>query len=100
MSGGHWDYLQYKFTEVIEDLNNIIQENQNERIEKVEFDLFNEHFYFSPEVIEKFKRGLELITKAQIYMQRIDWLLSGDDGETSFLRRLSQDLEKIEHHEN
>jgi hypothetical protein len=28
-------------------------------------------------------------------MQRIDWLLSGDDGEESFIERLKEDLEKL-----
>ena len=46
-------------------------------------------------VIEKFKEGVELIRKAQIYAHRIDWLLSADDGEENFLRRLKDDLSKI-----
>lgn len=29
-------------------------------------------------------------------MQRIDWLLSGDDGEENFLRRLKKDLGELE----
>jgi hypothetical protein len=29
-------------------------------------------------------------------MQRMDWLLSGDDGEESFLKRLDEDLKKLE----
>ena len=28
-------------------------------------------------------------------MQRMDWLISGDDGEESFLRRIEEDLEKL-----
>jgi hypothetical protein len=32
---------------------------------------------------------------AQIYAQRIDWLISGDDGEDSFRERLKEDLEKL-----
>jgi hypothetical protein len=31
---------------------------------------------------------------AQIYTQRIDWLVSGDDGEDSFRERLKEDLEE------
>jgi hypothetical protein len=47
------------------------------------------------EVIEEFKKGAEIIKLAQIYMQRMDWLLSGDDGEESFISRLKQDKEKL-----
>jgi hypothetical protein len=32
---------------------------------------------------------------AEIYAQRIDWLLSGDDGEDSFRKRLKEDLERL-----
>ena len=61
------------------------------------------YFFTSPstdpeypaEVIEEFKKGVEAIAKAQVYMQRLDWLLSGDDGEESFLRRLKEDLDKL-----
>jgi hypothetical protein len=29
-------------------------------------------------------------------MQRMDWLLSGDDGSESFLKRIDEDLKKLE----
>jgi hypothetical protein len=51
-------------------------------------------------VIEKFKEGLEIIRKAEIYAQRIDWLVCGDDGPESFLRRLEQDLKNLERNKN
>lgn len=31
----------------------------------------------------------------EVYVQRIDWLASGDDGEDSFHKRLEADLEKL-----
>ena len=49
-----------------------------------------------PEVLEEFKKGLEILKRAAIYGQRIDWLLSGDDGEDSFKRRLKEDLDELE----
>lgn len=33
--------------------------------------------------------------QAEVYAQRIDWLLSGDDGEESFHERLKEDLDKL-----
>jgi hypothetical protein len=33
---------------------------------------------------------------AQIYVQRIDWLVSGDDGEDSFHSRLDADFEALD----
>jgi hypothetical protein len=43
-------------------------------------------------VIEEFKKGLKILKLASIYAQRIDWLLSGDDSEKSFLERLKKEL--------
>lgn len=49
-----------------------------------------------PEVLEEFKKGLKILKTAAIYAQRIDWLLSGDDGEESFKRRLKEELDELE----
>lgn len=107
MSGGQWDYLQYRFTDVSEDIEKIVNQNGKKRTdeelkddyhdmdwyEKYPNDLY--HYKYPDEVIEEFKKGKDIIEKAQIYMQRIDWLLSGDDGDESFIKRLKEDLEKI-----
>lgn len=108
MSGGHWDYIQYRFTDIIEDIQSLIDKNGKEKTkeelkdygyrdpewyEKYPEDKF--HYKYSDEIIEEFKKGIELISKAQIYLQRIDWLLSGDDGEETFLTRLKEELNKL-----
>ena len=49
-----------------------------------------------PEVLDELKKGLEILKKAAIYAQRRDWLLSGDDGEDSFKRRLKEELDELE----
>ena len=49
----------------------------------------------SKETIKEFKKGIELLKKAQVYAQRIDWLLSGDDGEDNFHLRLKEDLANL-----
>ena len=109
MSGGHWDYLQYRFTDVAEDIKKLIEKNGKEKTErelsedswrdrewyeKYPDDKF--HYRYSDEIIEKFKEGLKHIELAHIYMQRLDWLLSGDDGDESFMSRLGDDLKKLD----
>ena len=42
------------------------------------------------------KEGIHHLKIAYIYAQRIDWLLSGDDGEETFLERLQKELEDYE----
>ena len=41
------------------------------------------------------QEGIEILKKAEIYAQRIDWYLSGDDGEDSLVSRLKSDLEAL-----
>ena len=47
-------------------------------------------------MIDEFKKGLDLLRKAAIYTQRIDWLVSGDDGRESFIERLEEDLKEYD----
>ena len=106
MSGGHWEYLQYRFFDVAEDVKKLIEKNGKEKTkeelkeeswrdndwyEKYPEDKF--HYKYPDEVIEEFKKGADAILKAQVYMQRIDNLLSGDDGEETFLKRLKENLD-------
>lgn len=51
---------------------------------------------YTPETIQEFRNGVEILKKASVYAQRIDWLISGDDGEDSFHKRLKEDLKKLE----
>ena len=108
MSGGHWDYIQYRFTDVAEDIKSLIDKNGKlkNKEELREWGGYDPEYYekypdekyhaeYAPEVIAEFKKGAEIIAAAQIYMQRLDWLLSGDDGEESFLERLKEDLNKL-----
>ena len=92
MSGGHFNYYQRHIEDIIEKLDEVIEINGKPLSEKTsQFD--NDYYYdYSPETIAKFKEGLSYLNKAKIFTQRIDWLLSGDDGEDTFHKRLSEDL--------
>ena len=39
---------------------------------------------------------IDILRRAEIYAQRVDYLISGDDGEESFHSRLKEELEKYE----
>ena len=51
---------------------------------------------YSEETIKEFRKGVEILKKAQVYANRIDWLMSGDDGEESFHKRLEEQLKELE----
>jgi hypothetical protein len=109
MSGGQWDYNQDKIGYIADDIEEIIENNGKEKTEEElrdegwrypnwykEYPEDKFHYKYPDDVIEKFKEGVNLLRKAQIYAHRIDWLLSGDDGEESFIKRLNDELDKIE----
>jgi len=52
---------------------------------------------FSAETIEEFKKAIYYLQMAQIYAHRIDWLVSGDDNEESFHKRLAKDFASLLH---
>lgn len=84
MSGGHFDYKQYAITDIIESIESIIQNNTNQSN-----DFENR---FSEKTIQEFKNAIKYLTLAKIYSHRIDWLISGDDGEETFHERLNEEL--------
>ncbi|MFS2810128.1 hypothetical protein AAH029_20575 [Parabacteroides distasonis] len=51
---------------------------------------------YSDETIQIFRDAVKILRKAAVYAQRIDWLLSGDDGEESLKERLEEELKELE----
>lgn len=89
MSGGHFQYNQHKMKDIRDDIEQIIIDNDNQNVDKWNTVI---GYGFSPEVIEKFKEAIKFLDIAYIYAHRIDWLVSGDDGEEQFLKRLADEL--------
>lgn len=86
MSGGRFNYAQRSISDIVDAIEQEIQDNDS---------VLHRGEYYKPyeeDTIDEFKKGVELLKKAQIYTQRIDWLLSGDDGEETFHERLAEDL--------
>lgn len=92
MSGGHFQYKQWEISNIADEVEQLILTNDSE--EKDEWG-DRKGYHYTPETIEEFKKGLVLLRQAYVYAQRIDWLVSGDDGEDSFHRRLKIELEKL-----
>lgn len=66
--------------------------------ETVYLDEEGEEMYFpeyTERTLDEFRKGIEILKKASIYANRIDWLLSGDDGEDNFYERLNEELEEL-----
>jgi hypothetical protein len=92
MSGGHFDYNQWKIQMIADEIEQLIIDNDSE--EKDEWGEIKGH-HFNEDTIRQFKAAVELLKVSYVFAQRIDWLVSGDDGEDSFHRRLKDELEKL-----
>lgn len=107
MSGGAFEYNQYKIGYIADQIQQEIERSGREKtLEEIKEEWRNDEWYerypedrfhtkYSDEVIEKMEEAVKVLKIAQVYAQRVDWFLSGDDGEESFLRRLDEDLEKL-----
>lgn len=123
MSGGSWDYKQYHINDIADSIEEYIygRELDEDEIGYYIDDLFYwdesdkkkaekyvrenhrtlpNRYEYSEETIAEFKKGLDILRKAYVYAQRIDWLLSGDDGEESFHERLKEELDELEKDNN
>ena len=114
MSGGHFDYSQYRIQEIADSAERYlkgreldddeVQDILNDRwTDEDEKQYVKEHkhsvpnrYGYSDETIAEFKKGIKILRKAYIYAQRMDLLLSCDDGEDSFHSRLKEELAEID----
>jgi hypothetical protein len=109
MSGGAFNYDQYKIGYIADEIEQAIRYSGKEKTkreldeekwrgpdwyEKYPEDKF--HYKYQDEVIDALKEAVRVLRVAQIYAHRVDWYFSGDDGEESFIERLKEDLNKLE----
>lgn len=82
MSGGSFDYKQYQLSMLLEEVKQEFLEQSKS----------NENERYSKETLKKFKKAIKFLKKAYVYVCRIDYLISGDDSEESFHKRLKKEL--------
>ena len=92
MSGGFFNHSQYNLAQISTDIEDEIYYNDSEEVNEYNDKRGNG---FSEDTIQEFKLAVWYLKQAMVYTQRIDWLLSGDDGEETFHERLKKDLEKL-----
>ena len=105
MSGGTFDYLQrrleYDFVEIIEqiiEMQGKLKDKEDLFMKREFYEEYPEekvYYTYPKEIQEKFIEAIKAVRIAAIYMERIDYLLEGDDNEESFLERLKEELTNI-----
>jgi hypothetical protein len=89
MSGGAFDYNQYRIRDIYQEIETRIRNQGNA-------DRWGDKDPIYPKpILAKFKKAIKVLKIAEVYAQRVDWLISGDDGEESFLERLKEELEVL-----
>jgi hypothetical protein len=89
MSGGHFDYAQYKIGEIADQVEQLIRNEESTEVNTYGDPVKKN---WSKDTLDAFVEAVFLLRLAEIYAQRIDWLVSGDDSEESFKKRLGKEL--------
>lgn len=98
MSGGHFDYKQYDLEYIADAIETIIAKSGKTKMPEDMYSWDEEgslYPTYSPKEIQKFQEAVVAIRIARVYAHRVDWLVSGDDGEESFFTRLEEDLKEV-----
>jgi hypothetical protein len=82
MSGGYFDYNQYTLDDVADQVKELVEKNKNQ-------------FNYKPNTIKKFQETIHFLRRTAEMVQRIDWLVSGDDGEESFHKRWKEEVRPL-----
>lgn len=92
MSGGHFDYKQYYLSYIADEIEQLVLTNNS-----TENHQYGDGFStnYSEKTIKEFEKAIFYLNMAQIYAQRVDWLVSCDDNEETFHTRLRDDLAKF-----
>lgn len=85
MSGGYFRYAQHHIQQIADDIRLIVE---LEHSDAASHDL-------SDEALGKFLAAAKALEIAYAYAHEIDYLLSGDTGEESFIDRLNERLEGL-----
>lgn len=115
MSGGYFDYAEFHIADIyrmideyidgepLYDKHEVEEYIRNHWLEEDEKEYIRKNFCtipnwngYSEETLQEFRKAVRILKQAEVYAERIDWLLSGDDGEETFHKRLKAELEKLD----
>ena len=93
MSGGHFNGRESQLGELADKIDRVVFDNDC-KVENKWGDTIGRGL--SEDIIENFKDTSRCLRRAQAMTQRVDYLLSGDDGEDSFRRRWDAEVPACE----
>lgn len=78
MSGGHFDYKQHYIQDIIDEFEHALSA-----------------CHFEENTRHKIMDGIRCLKQAYVHAHRLDWLISGDDDEEAYHKRLQEELDAI-----
>ena len=99
MSGGHFNPINT--ASIADELETLVEleESNKGSSQYISEDLIELYKDLNPETKKEIKEAIRILRLASIYVTRIDYLFSGDDGEESFHKRLKEECEVFLHME-
>lgn len=97
MSGGFFDYKQNHIEYLVEDLERFLSRQKEFRNDKSlkenlsRYDEYDFDFQFKVKTLEKIQKTIDTLKLSARMAKRVDWLLSSDDSEESFLERWKEE---------
>lgn len=89
MSGGRFEYIQYRVDDAANKVAQVISDCGKE-------DELGYGVDYSDKTKSRFAECELMLRKAAVMLQRVDWLVSGDDSEETFHERLESDLKELD----
>jgi hypothetical protein len=106
MSGGRFDYREFHIEDIAEQIEQeVIISGKPIPRQRWDYSLRQEYeetgkmptnYAYPESVLRRMEEAVYALKRASIYSHRVDYLLSGDDGEESFERRLSEELAELD----
>jgi len=93
MSGGHFDYAQYRLNDISTALQTLIENNEGEN---VDFDQ-SHHYNFDNETICNLKLLRKILMATEQMVHDADWMISGDTGPDSFNPKFNSIITLLDH---
>lgn len=90
MSGGYFNYQQHSLEDIAATIDELIESNDSEELDRWG-DVVGRHY--PHDIIARFDVTRKALRLAANMTQRVDWIVSGDDGEESFRRRWEEEIE-------
>jgi len=89
MSGGHFDYAQHRIEDIADSIDKLVEENDSTEKDEWGNDIGR---HYPSDIINQFKETAHTLRRAQAMAQRVDYLVSDDDGEETFRERWANEV--------